>query len=192
MAANPVVRKRSRLRRDDGFTLVELLVAMMMLNVAILALVAVFASSALSLHRSAERGTAVTLAESQLEVYRTVAFTSIRVDSSLIPASGNYVTAHTADSTIPLATGQAVGGSNGDAACPDDAFPASCYPVQTVTGPDGRPYEVDTYVTYVNNDATLSVRTPASDLNLKRVTVVVRDGTTGDVQAQQSSAFQRI
>ena len=42
---------------------------------------------------------------------------------------------------------------------------------------------------YVNNDATLSVATPASGLTLKRVTVVVRDGTTGMIMARESSAF---
>ena len=46
------------------------------------------------------------------------------------------------------------------------------------------------YVDYVNNDATLSIRTPASGLTLKRVTVVVRDGTTGTIFARESSAFQ--
>ena len=58
-----------------------------------------------------------------------------------------------------------------------------------MTGPDGHTYRVDTYVNYVNNDGTLSVRTPASDLNLKRVTVVVRDGSTGAIMARESSAF---
>ena len=46
---------------------------------------------------------------------------------------------------------------------------------RTVTGPDGRSYTVDTYVDYVNNDATLSIATPAAGLTLKLVTVVVRD-----------------
>ena len=37
-------------------------------------------------------------------------------------------------------------------------------------GPGRSHYRVDTYVNYVNNDATLSIRTPASGLTLKRVT----------------------
>ena len=61
-----------------------------------------------------------------------------------------------------------------------------------MTGPDGHPYRIDTYVNYVNNDATLSVRTPTSGLILKRVTVVVRDGTTGTILARESSAFQGL
>ena len=70
-------------------------------------------------------------------------------------------------------------GANGDTSCPSGgAEPAACLPVQSVTGPDGHTYRIDTYVNYVNNDATLSVRTPTSGLTLKRVTIVVRDGTT--------------
>jgi hypothetical protein len=60
-----------------------------------------------------------------------------------------------------------------------------------VTGPDGHTYRVETYVNYVNNDSTLSIRTPASDLPLKLVTVVVRDATTGSIMARESSAFSR-
>ncbi len=177
---------------ESGFTIIEMLVAMMMINIAILALVGVFSASALSLHRSAARGTATALAESQMEVYRTVTFTRLRIDGSLIPTgTTSYVTGHSADSNIPPSTGQALAGSNGDDACPDASFPAACYPVQTVTGPDGHTYEIDTYVDYVNDDSTLSIRAPASGLTLKRVTVVVRDGGTHAVLAEQSSAFQR-
>jgi type II secretory pathway pseudopilin PulG len=182
----------THLQSEDGFTILELLVAMMMISVAILALVGVFSASALSLHRSAQHGTAVTLAESQMEVYRTVPFHDIRINGTLIPSSptSNYVAGHSGDSNIPPSTGQALGGQNGDLACPDATFPAACLPVQTLAGPDGRSYEVDTYVDYVNDDATLSIRTPASGLTLKRVTVVVRDSGTGTILAEESSAFQ--
>jgi type II secretory pathway pseudopilin PulG len=177
---------------DGGFTIIEMLVAMLLISIAIFALVSVFTAAALSLHRSAERGTAVTLAESQMEIYRTVTFTSIRIDGTLVPTSGTdpYVSGHSADSNIPPSTGQAIAGQNGDDACPSATFPAACDPVQTVTGPDGRSYTIDTYVDYVNDDATLSIRTPAAGLTLKRVTVVVRDPTTNAVLAEDSSGFQ--
>ena len=58
-----------------------------------------------------------------------------------------------------------------------------------MTGPDGRPYILDTYVDYVNNDATMSIATPASGLTLKRVTVVVIDGTSNQTLVVDSSAF---
>ena len=177
---------------DSGFTLIEMLVAMMIISIGILALVTVFTAAALSLHRSAQRGTAVTLAESQMEIYRTVSFTGIRINGSLIPTSGTdpYVSGHGADANIPPSTGQALAGQNGDDACPSTAFPAACLPEQTVTGPDGRRYTIDTYVDYVNDDATLSIRTPGSGLTLKRVTIVVRDSATNGVLVEDSSAFQ--
>jgi len=184
-----VVRLRTRAAAPEGFGMIELLIAMTMLSVAVGALITTFASSAISLRRAGQKGTALTLADTQMERYRTRGFTSIRIDGTLVPTSGTYVSAHSSDSTIPASTGQAVAGQNGDDACPTTSEPAACLPVQTVTGPDSHTYRVDTYVNYVNNDATLSVTTPASGLTLKRVTVVVRDGTTGMIMARESSAF---
>ncbi len=182
-------RLRRRAADDDGFGLVELLIAMTMLSIAVGALLAVFTSSAVSLRRAGQKGTALTLADTQMEKYRTRTFTAVRIDGTLIPTSGTYVTANSTDSTIPPSTNQAVAGQNGDEPCSTVDEPAACLPVQNMTGPDGHTYRVDTYVNYVNNDGTLSVRTPASDLNLKRVTVVVRDGSTGSIMARESSAF---
>ena len=182
-------RLRRRAADDDGFGLVELLIAMTMLSIAVGALLAVFTSSAASLRRAGQKGTALTLADTQMEKYRTRTFTAVRIDGPLIPTSGMYVTANSTDSTIPPSTNQAVAGQNGDEPCSTVDEPAACLPVQNVTGPDGHTYRVDTYVNYVNNDGTLSVRTPASGLNLKRVTVVVRDGSTGAIMARESSAF---
>ncbi len=188
-AANCSRRLRRRAADDDGFGLIELLIAMTMLSIAVGALLAVFTSSAVSLRRAGQKGTALTLADTQMEKYRTRTFTAVRIDGTLIPTSGTYVTANSTDSTIPPSTNQAVAGQNGDEPCSTVDEPAACLPVQNVTGPDGHTYRVDTYVNYVNNDGTLSVRTPASGLNLKRVTVVVRDGSTGAIMARESSAF---
>ena len=178
-----------RASKDDGFGLVELLIAMTLLSIAIGALLAVFTSSAVSLRRSGEKGTALTIADTQMEKYRTRTFTAVRIDGSLIPTSGTYVTANATDSTIPPSTNQAVAGQNGDEACPTTDEPPACLPVQNVTGPDGHAYRIETYVNYVNNDSTLSIRTPASNLTLKLVTVVVRDAGTGSIMARESSAF---
>ena len=182
-------RLRRRAADDDGFGLVELLIAITMLSIAVGALLAVFTSSAASLRRAGQKGTALTLADTQMEKYRTRTFTAVRIDGTLIPTSGTYVSANSTDSTIPPSTNQAVAGQNGDEPCSTVDEPAACLPVQNVTGPDGHTYRVDTYVNYVNNDGTLSVRTPASGLDLKRVTVVVRDGSTGAIMARESSAF---
>jgi prepilin-type N-terminal cleavage/methylation domain-containing protein len=184
-----LTRLRARAAGDNGFGLIELLIAMGILSIAIAALMLSYASSAISLRRAGQKGTALTLADTQMERYRTRGFTGIRIDGTQIPGTGTYVTASSSDSTIPPATGQALAGQNGDEAC-SAPLPAACLPVQNVTGPDGRSYRVDTYANYVNNDSTLSIRTPASGLTLKRVTIVVRDGTDGKILAREQSAFE--
>jgi prepilin-type N-terminal cleavage/methylation domain-containing protein len=184
-----LTRLRARAAGDRGFGLIELVIAMSVLSIAVAALMLSFASSAISLRRAGQKGTALTLADTQMERYRTRGFTGIRIDGTQIPASGTYVTANSTDSTIPPSTGQAVAGSNGDETCPGAADPPACLPVRNVTGPDGKAYRIETYVNYVNNNATLSIRTPASGLTLKRVTIVVRDAATGMIMAREQSAF---
>ena len=189
MAAAPVALAR-RAGADGGFGLIELLVAMTVLVVGIGAVLSLYVSTAVSLRRAARKGTAVTLVDRQLEAYRIGPFASIRIDGTRLPGAADpYTTGHDADTTIPAATDQALAGANGDATCPSASPPPACLPVQTVTGPDGRSYRVDTYVEYVNADATLSHRAPAAGLRLKRVTVVVRDGTSHAILARASSAF---
>jgi prepilin-type N-terminal cleavage/methylation domain-containing protein len=178
-----------RAASEKGFGLVELLIAMALLAIGIAALMLAFASSAVSLRRAGQKGTALTLADTQMEWYRRLSFTGVRIDASQIPTGGTYLSAHTSDPTIPSSTGQALAGQNGDDAC-SSGQPA-CDPEQPVTGPDQHAYVIQTYVNYVNNDATLSVRTPACGLTLKRVTIVVRDGTTGTIMAREQSAFER-
>ncbi len=171
--------------------MVELVIAMTVLAVAVGALMTSLTASAVSLRRAGQTGTATALADKQMEWYRRLPFTGVRIDGTLVPTTGSYVTAHSTDSTIPASSGQALAGQNGDTACPSGGSePVACLPVQSVTGPDGHAYKVHTYVNYINGDSTLSIRTPTSGLTLKRVTVVVRDGTTEKILARASSAFQ--
>ena len=186
-------RLRRRTADDGGFGLVELLIAMTVLTIGIGALVTTFAASAVSLRRAGQKGTALTLADTQMERYRTRSFSAVRIDGTLVPTdtTSTYVTAHTLeDETIPPSTNQALAGANGDDACSTIDEPPACLPIQNVTGPDNHAYRIDTYVNYVNNDATLSIRTPTSGLALKRVTIVVRDRDTGTILAREQSAFE--
>jgi type II secretory pathway pseudopilin PulG len=180
---------RRHLADERGMGLVELLIAMTILATAVGAMMSLYVATARSMQRAGQRGTALTLAEKQMEIYRTVPFTQIRLDSTLIPTGTDpYVTAHTSDATIPSSSGQAIGGQNGDTACPSPAV-APCQPVQTVTGPDHRSYRIDTYVEYVGGDAGFTHLTPTSGLTLKRVTVVARDISTNTILARASSTF---
>ena len=69
-----LARLRLRLGAEGGMGLVELLIAMTLLAVGIAAAMAVFASSILSLQRTGHEGTAITLADRQLEAYRALPF----------------------------------------------------------------------------------------------------------------------
>jgi prepilin-type N-terminal cleavage/methylation domain-containing protein len=182
---------RRRLADERGMGLVELLIAMTILAIAVGAMMSLYVATARSMQRAGQRGTALTLAEKQMELYRTVPFTQIRLDSTRIPTGTDpYVTAHVFDATIPSSTGQAIGGQNGDAACPSPAV-AACQPVQTMTGPDHRSYRTDTYIEYVGADTTFTHLAPASGLTLKRVTIIARDAGTSTILARASSTFAR-
>lgn len=189
----------ARLRRlrseEEAFGLIELIVAMVLLAVGVGALLTVFVSSALSLQRAGQKGTALTLADTQMEYYRRLPFSGVRLDASLIPASGTYVTANSADSTIPPATNQALAGQTGNDACATGVDePPACMPVRTITGPDHRQYRIDTYIHYVSgldNHAASTIEVPASGLTLKRVAIVIRDGADETkILAREQSAFQ--
>ena len=88
---------------EDGFGLVELLIAMTILTVAIGALVTSFAASAVSLRRAGQRGTALTLADTQMEKYRTKTYTAVRIDGTL-DAHDCAVTYLLGDRTLAVAT----------------------------------------------------------------------------------------
>jgi Tfp pilus assembly protein PilV len=75
---------RSRLADEAGIGLIELLIALTVLTVAIGGLLAVFASSVVSLRHSSTEGTAISLADRQLESYRSMPFSCI---PSTVPAT---------------------------------------------------------------------------------------------------------
>ena len=60
----------SRLKNESGFGLIELLIAMVILQVALLGIVAVFSSGAIAMGRASKLGTASVLADRQMEQYR--------------------------------------------------------------------------------------------------------------------------
>jgi type II secretory pathway pseudopilin PulG len=167
---------KSRLRGEDGFGLIELLIAMVMLNIGILALVAAFNSGIVSLARSSHMSTAAALADQQMELYRGLTYACIYMSAA--GTSSNW----TGDASFNT-------GANFTTACATPpvkgAGPQALDPklaVQNVTGPDHHGYEIDTYVqTY----------TPPSGRAEKRVSIAVHDGQTGRVWARQQSTFDQ-
>jgi Tfp pilus assembly protein PilE len=152
-----------RLRNEKGFGLLELLMAMTMLNIGILALVAAFNSGAVSLQRASRTSTAATLADAQMELFRAVTYTAVGLDSTSVSGTdtlyqNDYVLGGSLANDLLATTG-----------CTGSPLPYQCIATRTVAGADHRSYRVDTYVTQT---------TPPNGRAIKLVTIVVRDAKT--------------
>jgi Tfp pilus assembly protein PilV len=197
---NAVKRVGIKLRDQSGQGLIEVIIAMIFLAVAVAAVLALMTAGAISLQRGSQKGTALTLADKQLETFRTLAYQYIRLDGTAIPPSGAYVTAHSTDATIPASTPSCttppgtsnclvVGTSSGETPC--GTGPACAVPRQSVTGPDHRTYEVDTYITYTTPSSVTTGVLTVTGRPVKNVLVTVRDParTNDPVVARTGSIF---
>ena len=170
---------RARLRAEQGFGLIELLMAMVMLNIGILAIVAAFNSGIFALNRASRLTTASALADSQMELYRALKYSSIALDTTTLSGVDNTYKCDAA-----------LGGS-----CPNSTsgevtttcttpLPNYCIPSRSATGADRKNYRVDTYIT---------TTTPTNGRSVKLVTVVVRDANnlSGRPLARVGSTFDQ-
>jgi type II secretory pathway pseudopilin PulG len=164
------------LREERGFGLIELLIALTLLNVGILAMVAAFNSGALALQRASKASTGSALADKQMELYRSMLYDNIGLDSTELAADDDNAT-YSGDS--------AYSATMVTRTCTGTPKPDECDPSRTVTGPDNRSYRVDTYI-------VLEAPT-ASSRNLKNVTIVVRDGSnlSGRALVRSESTFDK-
>ena len=64
-------------KSEEGFGLIELLIAMTVMVIAIVAIVAAFSSGMVTLNRASRASTAATLADIQMEGYRKMTYASI-------------------------------------------------------------------------------------------------------------------
>ncbi len=160
------------LRGERGFGLVELLVAILILNIGLLGLLSAIASGTTAVRRASRIATASTLADKQMELYRALTYGAIALDPSTLPATAPYTTdsAYSA-SQVTLTCSGAV------------ASNPQCNASQSLTGPDHGTYRIDTYI--VSYPPTLERR------DIKRVTIVVRDSThlANIALARLSSSF---
>jgi Tfp pilus assembly protein PilE len=165
------LRLPRKLRENEGFGLVELLIALLILTVGILALLSAYVSGFTTLRRSSRAATASTLADTQMELYRGLTYGAIAVDSSTIPTTSPYTTdsAYSASQVTTTCSGTV-------------ASNPQCNASRSVTGPDHGTYRVDTYIVFT---------TPASGRQVKLVTIAVRDtnNLSGRALARISSAF---
>jgi type II secretory pathway pseudopilin PulG len=155
------------MRADDGFGLIELLIAMMVLTIAIMAIFAGFTSGMLALQRSGHASTAATMADIEMEKYRRFAFDQV---PPVKPSTADYSTSFLRDkTTTPVSP-------DGHAYFVKVDAKFSC----VVGSPPPPPAGL-----YPQTCAT----SPASRA-VKLVSIVVRDKTaTGNVLIRETSTF---
>jgi Tfp pilus assembly protein PilV len=180
-ADRPYVHTRAR--EESGFGLLELLMAMVMLNVGILAIVAAFSSGNAALARASRVSTATALADKEMEIYRgadydNIEFTTAEWNAALGDSVYTGDTVYQTNMATPPAPKALVSTVT---SCPSAVPAQACDPSFVVTGADHRSYRVDTYLYY---------DTPDYGNQLKTITVVIRDGTvTSKTYARVSSTF---
>jgi type II secretory pathway pseudopilin PulG len=150
---------RVRLRSQAGFGLIELLMAMVMLNIGVLAIVAAFNSGMFAINRASQISTASALADAQMELYRGLTYSAIALDSTSRASVDNT---YKCDSALG---GSCPNSTSGEVTTTCTGSPNECNPSRIVTGADRKSYRVDTYIT---------TTTPTGGRPLKLVTVVVR------------------
>jgi Tfp pilus assembly protein PilE len=169
-------------RSEEGLTLVELLIAMMVLTVGILALVAAYSSGYVALNRATRVSSATLVADAQMERFRALQYSAIQLNT----------TCGTSCSEDATFTGDGAYSSAAQVTGCTSTTESTCLPTQTKTGPDGKAYRLDTYVEYSCVSGTLSTSpslacgagNPYPD---KRVTVVVRSSSLVNPVREQST-----
>src|SRR6476659_7381813 len=157
-----------RARDESGFGMLELLMAMVMLNVGILAVVAAFSSGNAALYRANRISTSGALANKQMEAYRglkydNIVFVTSEWTSAIADSTYTGDTVYQQNMASPVAPKALVATVS---TCPANVPATACDPSYTTTGADHRSYRVDTYLYF---------DTPTSGNQLRAVTVVIRD-----------------
>jgi type II secretory pathway pseudopilin PulG len=164
---------RNRLRSEGGFGLVELLAAMLILNIGLLAVVAAFSSGIITLNRASRVTTASVLADQQMELYRALTYGSIRLDTSAVGTTDQKY------KNDPLLGGSTTSLITDACTGPPD----ECNPSRVATGADNKSYRVDTYIQQF---------TPTGGRAVKKVTIVVRDASNlALTYVRQASTFDQ-
>jgi len=173
-----------RLKQEEGFGLIELLMAMVMLNIGILAMVAAFNSGIVALARSSHMSTAAVLADQQMELYRGLTYSCIYLSAA--GATNNWVN----DTTYAQGTTNTTPQPSG-ATCSSTPPANATTAARTLTGPDHHKYEIDTYIILCTPGPTAPCYLSASARNELRVSIAVHDGLTGHVWAREQSTFDQ-
>lgn len=164
-----------RLRNEEGFLLIELIAATVILSVALLALLGAYDEAWFSLRSGAKDSSAGMIANNQLELYASLQYSSIGLDATTLTSTKASDTTYVSDeAALPVPANTTA--SDATTSCGSSP---QCLPVQTVKGADGKSYRLETFIRLVTNvstcpgqDATQCGSNPWKE---KVVTVIVRD-----------------
>jgi type II secretory pathway pseudopilin PulG len=191
-----------RVQEQDGFLLIEVVAAMMIVSIALLAVMAGYDSAFVSLHKSGQKQVASQLAEQQLELYSALPYQDIGLSADAVAAvgttGGSTYDALYAENTLldglwdPVNNDYLPSGTVNDVTMSPCASESgedldNCAPVQNVTGSDGRPYRIDTFIRDEPNNTAISWPE-------RIVTVIVRDDSSAGADAEilrEQTAFDR-
>jgi Tfp pilus assembly protein PilV len=185
---------------EDGFGVIELLIALIVLTVALLALAAGYETAATSLQLAGKKSVASKLADKQVELYRSIPYSSIGLDATTTTnvgdsSNGAYDSIYTTNSllagtfyTNPV-TGvlsQNASGTVNDVSYSGCGATPQCLPIQTITGSDGRSYRIETFIR--DTSGTAGIR-----WSERVVTVVILDAAvTGKPEIlRETAVFDR-
>ncbi len=183
----PFRKPVSRARDSAGFGMVELIAAMGVMAVGVLAVFAMFHTGLTQLNRASVVSTAAAIADSEMENFRAIKYEAIGLASAAVTASDSTYKTKSGGAYLAVSSpANQVNSTVVVAACPANPCTASV-PTKTATGADGKTYRVDTYVTWqaVTNQNGVEGR------NVKLVTLIVRDNTTLRTYARVASSFDQ-
>jgi type II secretory pathway pseudopilin PulG len=164
---------RTRVYNEDGFMMVELVAAVCILSVAVLALIGAYGLGYFAINSTGQTTSAGLLANNQLELYASLSYASIGLDATTLASvkatDPNY---STDESALPV--------SGTDVTISGCGASAQCSPVQTLTGGDHKTYKVETFIRLLTNPS-------ATSRSEKIVTVVVRNMSAGGVKVTSAT-----
>ncbi len=220
MQGRALIRSKALLRRlrdPRGFGLIELVIAMGMLAVGIASVGGLFVSGHVVLRRATQNDAAAVIADRLLERFRAETWSNVALSSTLVAAADSTYAGDAALSGGRSDLTEAQGATSATA-CTGSNVPIACNPsraipdtAQTPTeaAPDGRPYRIDTYVTWGCPDPSEvlggTVASPTCTLGgavqpyaaVKVVTIVIRDATSSSTLTaapvyRTSTSFDRL
>jgi type II secretory pathway pseudopilin PulG len=154
---------RTRAHNEEGFFLIELIAAMLVLSIGLLALIGAYSFGYFSIGSAGRTSAAGLLANNQLELYSSLPYSAIGLDAATLSSVKATDATYSTDES-------ALSGSGTDVTLSSGCASVQCSPIQTLTGPDHKTYKLETFIRLLANP-NISTRSE------KVVTVVVRNAS---------------